>query len=52
MVILPALVCTVLSFTIFMWRKMDLERVSALMLLAIYLFYIYYNFAVFGGDSD
>ena len=52
MVILPALVCTVLSFAIFMACKMDLNRFSACLLMSIYFFYIYYNFTAFGDDED
>ena len=44
MVILPALVCTALSFFIFMVQKMELNRFSSILLLFIYFGYIYYNF--------
>ena len=51
MVILPALICTVLSLIIFMAQKMDLNRFSACLLVFIYFGYIYYNYLTF-GDSD
>ena len=51
MVILPALICTVLSFIIFMVQKMDLNRFSAVLLVFIYFGYINYAFYAF-GDQD
>lgn len=50
--ILPALICTVVSFAVFMARKMELDRLSSLLLIAVYIGYICYNFAVFGNDED
>ena len=51
-VVLPPLVCTVLSLIIFLYRGMDLNRSSSLLLIAIYVAYIYYSVSVFGGDAD
>lgn len=52
MVILPPLICSVLSFVIFVSKRMDLDRLSSLTLIAIYAVYIYYGFSAFGGDAD
>ena len=52
MVVLPPLICAVLSMIIFMARQMDLNRGSALLLISIYIGYIYYSVQLFGGDLD
>jgi len=52
MVVLPPLICAVLSMIIFTVRQMDLNRTSALLLISIYAGYIYYSVQVFGGDLD
>ena len=52
MVILPPLICTVLSFAIFSVQKMNLNRFSACLLVGIYFSYIHYNFKTFGNDQD
>ena len=52
MVVLPPLICSVLSLGIFLYRRMDLDRLSAFTLIAIYIGYITYSVMVFGQDAD
>ena len=52
MVILPPLICTVLSFIIFCSKQMELDRISSFLLIGIYVAYIYYSIDAFGGDTD
>lgn len=52
MVVLPPLICSVLSFVIFMCKRMELDRASSFSLIGIYGAYIYYSVQVFGGDAD
>ena len=51
-VVLPVLICTVLSLLVFWWRKMNLDRKSSLLLIGIYAAYIAFSVATFAGDKD
>ena len=52
MVVLPPLICSVLSFMIFMCQRMELDRMSSFFLIGIYGAYIFYSILTFGGDAD
>ena len=52
MVVLPPLICSVLSFVIFIAKRMELDRFSSFLLIGIYGAYIYYSVEAFGGDAD
>ena len=52
MVVLPPLICAVLSLLIFWYKKMELDRFSSMCLISIYFGYIAYSAMVFGGDAD
>ena len=52
MVVLPVLICTVLSLVVLVYRQMDLDRSSSFFLVAVYFAYIAYAVVAFGGDAD
>ena len=52
MVVLPPLICTILSLVVFVYQGMDLNRSSAFFLIAVYFAYIAYSIYAFGGDAD
>ena len=51
-VVLPPFVCAVLSFCIYMFKGMELDRSSSLMLITIYLAYIAFSVVIFSQDRD
>lgn len=52
MVVLPPLICTILSLVVFVYQGMDLNRSSSFFLIAVYIAYIAYSVYAFGGDAD
>lgn len=52
MVVLPPLICSVLSFAIFMAKGMQLDRLSSFALISIYMAYIWFSVSAFGEDKD
>ena len=52
MVVLPPLICCALSLMIFMVKRMELDRFSAVLLCLVYFGYLFYSIAVFGEDLD
>ena len=52
LVVLPPLVCSILSFLIFLYLRMELDRLSSFVLILIYAGYIAYSFMYFGDDIE
>ena len=52
LVVLPPLICCVISFLIFLYIRMELDRLSSFVLICIYAVYITYSFMYFGADLD
>ena len=51
-VVLPALISSLLCMVIYWYRKMNLNRASAGMLMLIYVVYLTYSILKFRGDND
>jgi len=51
-IILPPLISSVLCMVIYWYRKMDLNRTTALLLLLIYVVYLSFNIYMFYSDED
>ena len=51
-VVLPALISTILCMIIYWYRKMDLNRTSAGLLMMIYAIYLTYSVLKFYDDQD
>jgi len=52
MVVLPPLIATVLSLSVFLMAGMSLNRLSATALVGIYVGYAYYSMMIFAEDKD
>ena len=50
-VVLPPIICSALCTLIFYYRRMDLDRKSALGLILIYCTYVAYSILIFYGDE-
>ena len=52
MVVLPPLVCALLTMAVFLTHRMALNRTSSFLLIGIYTGYIVFSILAFGRDSD
>ena len=51
-VVLPPLISSILCMIIYWYRKMDLNRTTASLLLLIYVLYLAFNIYMFRNDED
>ena len=51
-IIVPPLISSLICMCIYWYRKMDLNRASAVLLMLVYMIYLGFNIYMFYSDED